>query len=191
MKYLPTWTIFLFVPSLKIFWKYYANIIIDLLNDLGFHISFKKSSIKPSHTLIHLGYISLPSDKTIKTKKFAYYLIHNRCSLREISSFFSLVVNHSSAFKCSPLHHRRIQLRYINIKQGKDYNDIFSFDESSMDGLYWWSPCPDSRTPFGGFIPFSPDLTSLYWYISERLGSLPLVRFLGSRNLASWLWLPY
>ena len=83
--------------------------------------------------------ISLPCDKIIKTKKFAYYLIHNECYLREISFFLGLIVSHTPAFNFFPSHYRRIKLRYIdNVKQGKDYKDFFSFDESSMDDLSWW-----------------------------------------------------
>ena len=135
--------IFLCVQSQDIL-KIHVNIVINLLNDLGFYVYFEKSSIVPSHTLVHLGYIwnsldmsiSLPSDKMIKTMKFVYYLIHNECSLREISSFLGLVVSHSSAFKFSPLLYSRIQLRSIdNVKQGKDYNDLFSFDFDSLDDL--------------------------------------------------------
>ena len=94
--------------------KSHVIIVINLLNDLGFHINFENVYIEPSHTLVHLGYIwnsldmsiSLPSDKIIKTRKFAYYLIHHKCSLREISSLLGLVVSHSSAFKFSPIHNR-------------------------------------------------------------------------------------
>ena len=58
--------------------KSHVNIVINLLNNLIFHINFENSSIEPSHALVHLGYIrnssdmsiSLPSSKIIKTKKF-------------------------------------------------------------------------------------------------------------------------
>ena len=87
--------IFIFVQS-ENFLKCHVNIVINLLSNLGFHICFQKSFIeKTCHTLVHLGYIwnssdmsiSLTSDKVIKARKFAHHLIHNRCSLREKSSF--------------------------------------------------------------------------------------------------------
>ena len=104
-------------------------------------MKFEKSSIEPSYTLVHQDYIWIP------------------ISLREIGIFLGLVVNHLSAFKFLPLHYRRIQLRYIDkVKQGKDYKDIFSFDDGSINNWSWWTFCPDSITPLS-FIPFSPEST--------------------------------
>ena len=88
--------------------KSYVNIVNNLLNDLGFHINFEKSSIEPSHSTSRLYFelfnisISLPYDKIIKTRKFAY-LIHNKYSLRETIFILGLVVSHSCAFKFSPI----------------------------------------------------------------------------------------
>ena len=67
----------------------HVDVVINLLNDLAFHISFEKSSIGSFHTLVHLSYIwnssdmsiSLPSDKIMQTKKFAYYPIHYAISI--------------------------------------------------------------------------------------------------------------
>ena len=99
--------------------KKFCYIVINLLNDLGFHSNFDKFSIELSYSTSRLYLelfimsISLPNDKIIKTRKFAY-LIHNKCSLRETSSFLGMVASHSCAFKFSPLHFRRIQLCYID-----------------------------------------------------------------------------
>ena len=88
--------------------KSHVNIVINLLNDLGFCINFEKSSIEPSYSTSRLYLepfnisILLPYDKIIKTRKFAY-LIHNKCSLRETISFTAFVVSHSCAFNFSPL----------------------------------------------------------------------------------------
>ena len=68
--------------------KSHVNIVINLLNDPGFDINFEKSFIKSFHNQVHLSYIwdssdmsiSVPSDKIIKTRNFAYYLIHDKCS---------------------------------------------------------------------------------------------------------------
>ena len=84
---------------------------------------------------------SLLTDKIIKTRKFAYYLIHNKCSFRGISSFLGLVESHLSAFQFFRLHYRQIHLRYINnVKDMEDCIDLFPFgDNGSMDDLSWWS----------------------------------------------------
>ena len=86
-------------------------------------------------------------------------------SCRNKFLFFGLVVIHPYAFKFSPLHYRRIQLRYIdNLKQGNDYIDLFSFDGGSMDDLSWWFSLPDSLTSLS-FISFCLELaiyTELY-----------------------------
>ena len=67
-------------------------------------------------------------------------------------------MGHSSAFKFSLLHYRGIQLRYIDhLKQGNNYNDLFSFDDDSMEDLSWSSSCPHNLTL--SFIPFSTDPT--------------------------------
>ena len=66
--------------------KSHVNIVINLLNELGFHINFEKSSIELSHNLVYLGYIcnsldvsiSLPSDKIFKV--FSVYLA-TACSI--------------------------------------------------------------------------------------------------------------
>ena len=92
--------------------------------------------------------ISLPSDQIIKSRIFPQYLIHNICSLWEISSFLGLVVCHPTDFKISPLHCRRISI-----------------------------------TQFQSYY--------LYWSISDRLESLLIFRLLDSRNLVSWILIPY
>ena len=45
--------------------KSHVKIVIDLFNDLGFHINFEKSSIEPYHTLVHPSYIWNSSDMSI------------------------------------------------------------------------------------------------------------------------------
>ena len=118
-----SWTIISFVSSLKVLWKSYVNIVINILNDFGF-------------------YINLPYDKIIKARTFSN-LIHNRCSLGETISFLGLVVSHLCALKFPSLHYRPVQLCYIdNVNRGKIIM-IFSFFHLMM--VLW-------MTFLGGFL---------------------------------------
>ena len=90
---------------------------------LGFHINFEKSSKERSYTLEHPSYIwntlgmwiSLPSDKIIKTWKFAYP-IHNIWLF--LSRRNKLIFRFGHLLSNFLLHFGRIWLRYIdNLKQ--------------------------------------------------------------------------
>ena len=43
----------------------HVDITIQMLLDLGFHVNYEKSSLKPSQTLIHLGYILNSSKESL------------------------------------------------------------------------------------------------------------------------------
>ena len=147
----------------------HLKLTLDLFSSLGFTVNFSKSSLIPSKTLIHLGYLwntedmtnSLPEVKLVKTRNFAKSLLSNPRTLRDISSFLGLVVSHKVAFEFAPLHYRHIQLSLIeHQKGGLSWDDYFSFDKYSYSELMWWASCPSSLAP-ACIFPFVTDI-SLY-----------------------------
>ena len=147
----------------------HTSLTLKLLTFLGFFPNYSKSSLIPSQTLIHLGYvwnssslsIHLPSEKLDKTRNFAFKLLNRQHSLRDISSFLGKVISHSSAFKYAPLHYRRLQLEYCKLVGGNiPWDSTIVLSNESYDDIKWWAHCPNNLPPLS-LTPPDPQI-SLY-----------------------------
>ena len=145
----------------------HVDATISLLTDLGFTINRDKSSLIPSQSLIHLGYLwdtvkfslSIPSDKISKVKLFASYILSHPVSIRDISSFLGIVVSMTIAFPFSPIHYRGLQACFLSHRRQSDcWEDAFYPDDEAISDLQWWSLCP-STLPSASLFPFVHDLT--------------------------------
>lgn len=147
--------------------KEHIKICLDLLISLGYSPNYEKSSLNPSHELLHLGFlwnsssmtVSVPTEKTRKTQNFASRLLSSSPTLRELSSFVGLLVSLRPAFSLAPLHYRQLQLQQCSlIKKGFDWDFKVSLNPDSVADITWWATCP-SPLPSVSLRNFQSKLT--------------------------------
>ena len=124
------------------------NSTLKLLSSLGFIINFEKSSLSPSSSITHLGFlwnsssmsVSLPQDKCAKIRLSALSLLNSPSSLRALASFLGQVVGCSFGCRFAPLHYRALQFCLIRaIVSLNSWTDIVYFDRLAISDLKWWS----------------------------------------------------
>ena len=145
-----------------------VKISIKLLEDLGFSINHRKSSLIPSQSLLHLGFIwnsvssslSLPESKLLKIKNLVNKIINTPQTIRNHSSLLGLLVNSSHSFRFAALHYRVFQLSFVkSLKNSYSWDDVVSLPQEAITELTWWNSCSiQMLTPLTFKIP-SFDLT--------------------------------
>ena len=141
---------------------------LSLLQSLGFIINFKKSTLIPSRTIEHLGFIwssinmtiSLPPKKLISIKNLVQRCVTQPSSLRLLASLLGKLVNSGESVVESPLHYRVFQLELIKaLKYSFSWDLIYSLKQPSISELSWWSSVsPGDLSPIS-FAPIEPDLS--------------------------------
>ena len=167
---------------------------IDLLRSLGYEINLNKSSLTPSHSLIHLGFLwdsvnfslAVPEEKVLKIQRFASFLLSSSpISVRDISSFLGLLTSISPAFPHTPLHLRGIQFCFLDHRfADPNWDSPFSPDDSCLADLHWWSSCPNPL-PSTPLSPFTSSLSLFTDASNSGWGA-----FLSIGFSASGLWSP-
>ena len=150
---------------------------VKFLSNLGFFINFEKSSLNPSRSITHLGYVwnsaefnlSVPPDKVIKVKNSAIRLLNSSVSIRDVSSFLGLLISLTNAFPLAPLYFRKLQLCFLeNRSRTPHWDDYFNLDDGAIADLNWWSTCSSCLSPaslhsFEYSISLYTDSSNLGW----------------------------
>lgn len=145
----------------------HVNFTLDVLKYLGFYPNYDKSNLSPTQTLVHLGFmwdsvnmkVSIPIDKHMKVVSKASFLLQNKMTLRQLSSFVGLVCSLQFAFNQAPLHYRFLQLRLIYyLKRKLDWDTVLNLDPLALQDLLWWANC---KFPLAAssLTPSEPDFT--------------------------------
>ena len=168
--------------------------VISQLTSLGFIINFPKSSLVPSHVMLHLGYvwdtsnmtISLPEEKVTKIKNFARSCLSGPQSLRSLASLLGLLVSAANAYKFAPLHFRKFQFCFIEgTKTCTDWDTVWPLSELAIADLSWWKNChPESLTP----VSFSNSAFDLHVYTDSSKAGWGAS--LSDGNFTSGIWDP-
>ena len=143
---------------------YFAKI---LLKSLGFLINEEKSSLIPSQTLNHLGYIwdtvsftlSVPEDKVNSLKLKCEKALSHPVSLRFLSKILGTIEAFRTAFPFAALHYRDLQREVANeISSGSAWDLKINPSTKARKDLSWWASC-QNPLPSRSLAPFLPLLT--------------------------------
>ena len=161
----------------------HTQFTINLLNSLGYKVNLAKSSLIPSHSINHLGFLwdslnyslSVPDEKIFKIRRFSSLILTSSVSVRTISSFLGLLTSISPAFPYTPIHLRGIQFCFLSHRSSNlDWDSPFSPDPPCIKDLQWWSSCPlplpsSPLAPFRASLSLYTDASNLGWgaYLSN------------------------
>ena len=127
----------------------HTEIAIRVLKSPGFMIKKKKSILKPTQTILFLGFIVnsikmlllLPEEKLRKLKSSALSLLENVPTAREILSFLGQCQAALPALQMALLHFRAIQgdlIQVISPQRDKvNYGKTISLSEGAIKDLFW------------------------------------------------------
>ena len=120
-----------------------------LFEKLGFVIHPDKSVLRPSHTIIYLGFvldsvnmtITLTEEKKEKIRNFAVQLLDmGVCSVRTLAKFIGQVVASFQGVMYGPLWYRQLEknkLQGLKLGHG-DYEFTVALSEEAKIELNWW-----------------------------------------------------
>ena len=157
----------------------YTEIVIRVLESLGFVIKKKKSILKPTQTIPFLGFIVnsikmlllLPEEKLQKLKSSALSLLENVPTAREVLSFLGQCQTVLPALQMAPLHFRAIQRNLIQVisPQGDKvyYKKTISLSEGAIKDLLWWTQGPAQAN---GRLIIPPKVDSVIFSDASKIG---------------------
>ena len=121
---------------------------LDALQQLGFIVHHSKSTFIPTQRIEFLGFIidtvnmtiTLTPRKKEKIKKLGYGLLHNKVTVRMVSSFIG---NLTAAFDAVPfgkLHYRHLEMsKTISLKmQGYNFDAPCYLSNKAIEEIRWW-----------------------------------------------------
>lgn len=121
-----------------------------LFDDLGFTIHPEKSIIKPTQTLVALGFllnsvtmtVRLTSDKAFSLKSECLMILSKHLvTIREVSRMIGLIVSSFPGVMHGPLYYRNLEAeKSLALKrENGNYEAYMSISESAKVELRWWS----------------------------------------------------
>ena len=126
-----------------------TQLVVTLLQSLGFTINLKKSLLVPTQVITFLGFqvdsmcmmISLPADKANKILDCCRrLLVSQSITLRNLASFLGLLESSRPAIWRAPLHFRHLQsdlIRGLQMNQ-ESYDAVIALSPSARVELAWW-----------------------------------------------------
>ena len=139
----------LLVASSPLILRQHTNIVINLLQDLGFIINFEKSILTPTQILEFLGFIInavtmkfyLPPEKITKTSRLCKSLMkENPTSLHLLSQLLGFLESCRPAVWLAPLHFRHLQsclIEQVALNNG-GYHGTVHLSRPALGELQWW-----------------------------------------------------
>ena len=126
-----------------------TQLVVTLLQSLGFTINLKKSLLIPIQVITFLGFqidsvcmkISLPAEKANKILYCCRRLLDSQSiTLRNLASLLGLLESSRPAIWRAPLHFRHLQsdlIRGLQMNQ-KSYDALIALSPSARVELAWW-----------------------------------------------------
>ena len=157
----------------------HTEIVIRVLESLGFVIKRKKSVLKPTQAILFLGFIVnsvkmlllLPEEKLQKLRSSALYLQRNVPTARQVLSFLGQCQAVLPALQVAPLHFRAIQRDLIQVisRQGDkvNYKKAISLSEDAIRDLLWWTQGPAQEN---GRVIVPPKVDSVIFSDASKIG---------------------
>ena len=126
----------------------WRSIVLDLLENLGFLINYKKSEFEPTQSLIFLGFlinsvqmeISLPREKVSQAIQEAQNLLRSGpASARQLAHLIGVFTSTLPTILPAPLNYRGLQnLKHQILKRG-GYDAILQLSDEAREDLVWWT----------------------------------------------------
>ena len=126
----------------------HTQILVNLLQELGFVLNTKKCVLEPSQIIEFLGFvvnsrlmtILLPEEKMEKVKKECRHLLNKRCaSGRVLAHLIGLLTSTTPAILPAPLHYRGLQrLKNRALSLSHSYDLEIELDEDARKDLHFW-----------------------------------------------------
>ena len=123
------------------------NMVVDLLENLGFLVNYRKSELHPVQYMQFLGFkidslsmeISVPREKVLSTVREAQnFLQKNQVSARQLAHMIGIFSSTIPAVLPAPLHYRGLKsLKHQALRAG-NYNLIVPMSREARDDLDWW-----------------------------------------------------
>ena len=154
----------------------HTELVIRVLESLGFVIKKKKSILKPTQTIPFLGFIVnsikmlllLPEGKLQKLKSSALSLLENVPTAREILSFLGQCQAALPALQVAPLYFKAIQRDLISPQGDKvNYKKTISLSEGAIKDLLWWTQSPAQAN---GRVIIPPKVDSVIFSDTTKIG---------------------
>ena len=160
----------------------HTEIVISVLESLGFVIKKKKSILKPTQTIPLLGFIVnsikmlhlLPEEKLQRLKSSALSLLENVPTAREILSFLGQCQAALPALQMAPFHFRAIQRDLIQVISPQGNRVNFKKNCKSIRGRNQGSTLVDSRpctSKWQGDYSSKSGFSNFLRYFKDRMGS--------------------
>ena len=127
-----------------------AQLIVGLLEKLGYLINREKSVLEPTQRLEYLGFLIdtvemkffLPETKILKIQNLAEKFLSEQISARQLASFLGLLQATLPAITLAPLYFRNIQRdlsKTLNSSEGNQSNrTVVVLSLESRGELMWW-----------------------------------------------------
>ena len=154
----------------------HTEIVIRVLESLGFVIKKKTSILKPTQTILFLGFIVnsikmlllLPEEKLQKLKSSALSLLENVPTAREVLSFLGQC---QAVLPALQMAFRAIQRDLIQVisPQGDkvNYKKTISLSEGAIKDLLWWTQGPAQAN---GSVIIPPKVDSVIFSDASKIG---------------------
>ena len=131
-----------------------AQLIVGLLEKLGYLINREKSVLEPTQRLEYLGFLIdtvemkffLPETKILKIQNLAEKFVSEQISARQLASFLGLLQATLPAITIAPLYFRNLQRdlsKALNSSEGnQSYQTVVVLSLESRGELMWWKNWP-------------------------------------------------
>ena len=120
----------------------------SLLESLGFTVNLEKSSMMPSTTIQHLGFVidsinmtvSLPSDTLTRLVRSCQdLLVTDRVSIRKLARVIGTIVSSFMAVVHGQLHYRGLEMFKTQcLDQTHNYDRLVTLSNPCRADLLWW-----------------------------------------------------
>ena len=152
-----------------------AQLIVGLLENLGYLINREKSVLEPTQRLEYLGFLIdtvemkffLPEMKILKIQNLAEKFLQEQISARQLASLLGLLQATLPAITIAPLYFRNLQRdlsKALNSSEGKQsYRTVVALSLESRGELMWWK----------NWLPFHNGKNFLVPKEQERFSQMP------------------
>ena len=136
----------------------------SLLESLGFIVKVSKSSLIPSQSIPHVGFIwdsaaytvSVPIDKVLALKNLCSFAFTHSISLRFLAKIIGTIESFKFGCPIAPLHYRSLQSDLINqLEFPPNWALSISLSSAACSDLEWWMSCDSSLFP-SSLASFTP-----------------------------------